>query len=286
MMYDGYYSKHIGVASRENCGCVLRLDSLGIRNTRNEFNLILLFSSLTNETNFSIKLRKFFYLPVVRSVSDWKWWKRKFLFLLKLFVCAVLKLTWRRRFRRRRRKLSLFGFCIFRIKFFSFRSCNDSNGWTLATLIIIIKVEEFVKRADTVSCGSGGGCSSECLKQKNFSISTFDITRTRFLHFLSLAPSFSAPNAFIDRMSPHWKWWLVHTSATLRLGTDYFHYYYCELMAALRVPETNTYFFIAEKTKTIRDIYVEESTKERKKIRRSHRIVSHASVWFYGLFGI
>lgn len=100
-----------------------------------------------------------------------------------------------------------------------------------------------------------------------------------------LALHVSAPNAFVVRMSPHWKWWLVHTSATLRLGIDYFRYYYCELMVALIVPEPNTYFFIAAKTKTIRDIYVECTKERRKNVHKSHRIVSHASVWFYGLFG-
>lgn len=129
----------------DECDWDLRLGSDGIRNTRNEFNLFFYFArSLTNETNFSAKLRKFFYLPVVRLF----YWVRFEVVQAEIFifieiVCAPFspsKLTLRCCCRRLRR---IAGSCRFSVSasfvlhvFFLFRSewhwrlssCDTNNN--------------------------------------------------------------------------------------------------------------------------------------------------------------
>lgn len=97
-----------------------------------------------------------------------------------------------------------------------------------------------------MSCGGGG--SGECLKQKNFPISTFDITRTlRFLSALSLCTSLS-----LRLMRSSFAYyrigngdWLTHLP--LRIGIIII--IISNSWNALGEVETNIYFSIVETLK-------------------------------------
>lgn len=144
----------------------------------------------------------------------------------------------------------------------SYSDRNGTGGWARATLIIIKVAEIGRTRRHNVVRWRWLWWMLKTEKLSNFDI--WHYANSSFpLCSLSLYVSFSATNAFVVRILPHWKWWLAHTSAT---ANWYYYYYYFELLECIR-RSRNKHIFLhrwnVETTKTIRDIYVECTEKKR-----------------------